>query len=246
MRGRLDEARKVYSTILPSASQEAPGFATFWWDWAELEWHSQRTEAAVQVILRSTDTKGSGTVAVLRCKRRLDELHLGGSPQEWKERQVWTKLRVLLELLTASIESAVSILDTEVGKLSEGSIAHESLAIASLLMLYVHGSVLRNPIPPTWLRDRVERAISQYPSNTIILGLLLEAEKGQAVWGKVRLVLGETSLAGIAREKDLPRRIAEIWAAGWEKGRWKAEEERVRSSLAAATQDERCVWNSSV
>ncbi|KAI0094968.1 NRDE-2, necessary for RNA interference-domain-containing protein [Irpex rosettiformis] len=239
MRGRLDEARKVYSTVLPPASLESPGFASLWWDWAELEWHCQSKEAAIQVILRSTDTTGGGTLAVLRCKRRIEELYQGGAPERWRERQAWIKLRVLLELLTSSIDSVIFILDAEIERLIEGTISHESLTMASLLLLYVHGSVLCNPIPPSLLRDRAERAISQYPSNTIILGLFLEAEKGQVVWGKVRLVLGETSVAGLPREKDLPRRIAEIWAAGWEKGRWKAEEERVRTGLAAATQDER-------
>jgi hypothetical protein len=193
----------------------------------------------VQVILRSTETKGSGTVTILRSKRHLDSLYQEEPPERWKHRQAWLKLRVLLETLTASAESAASIFDLELGSLKQGTIAHESLTVASLLMLYVHGCVLRNPLPPLLLRTRAERAISEYPSNTIVLGLFLEAEKGQSIWGRVRLVLGESTIGGIPQEKDLPRRVAEVWAAGWEKGRWKAEEERVRSTLSAAAQDER-------
>ncbi|KAI0694871.1 NRDE-2, necessary for RNA interference-domain-containing protein [Cytidiella melzeri] len=239
LRGRLDEARKLYSTVLSSAAPGAVDSGILWWDWAELEWQSHSPDPAVKIILRSTSTNGDGTVAVLRSKRRLDEFYQDGPPDRWKEQQAWLKLRALLELLTGSVEGALFILDMEIGRLNEGTIAHESLTVASLLMLYVHGSVLRNPVAPALLRDRAERAISQYPSNTIILALFLEAEKGQAVWGKVRLVLGETTVAGVMREKDLSRRVAEVWAAGWEKGRWKAEQERVRSSLSAAAQDER-------
>ncbi|KAI0348412.1 hypothetical protein BDW22DRAFT_1350623 [Trametopsis cervina] len=239
LRGRPDEARKVYSTVLPSAALETAGSAVLWWDWAELEWQSNSTEATILVILRSTATKGSGTVAILRSKRRLDELYQSCSLSQWKERQAWLRLRVLLEMLTASVESAVSILDVEISRLNDGTLVHETLTMTSLLMLYVHGSILRNPLPPALLRDRAERAIGQYPSNTVVLGLFLESEKGQAVWGKVRLMLGETTVAGVAREKDLPRRVAEVWAAGWERGRWKAEEERVRASLSSAARDER-------
>lgn len=239
LRGRPNDARKVYSTVLRNVPAETAGAGVLWWEWAELEWLSQSSDATTQVILSSTATQGTGTVALLRCKRRLDELRDTVPATRWKDRQAWLKLRVLLETLTTSISSGLSILDSQLASLEEGSLAHESLTVASLLFLYVQGSVLRNPIPPALLRERAEDAIATYPSNTLILGYFLEAEKGQAVWGKVRLILGENTAAGVARDKALPRRVAEIWAAGWEKGRWKAEEERTRSSLSAAAQNER-------
>ena len=92
-------------------------------------------------------------------------------------------------------------------------------------MLYVHGSILKNPLPPALLRERVEKAIEVYPSNTIILGLFLDAEKGQSVWGRARALFGEHPVNALLHPKDVARRVAEVWAAGWEKGAWKAEEE---------------------
>jgi len=98
---------------------------------------------------------------------------------------------------------------------------------------------LRNPTPPSLLRDRLEKSIDVYPSNTVILGMFLEAEKGQAVWGRVRGLLGETTTDGLRKDKDVLRRAAEVWMASWEKGRWEAEKERTRSGLAAAVENER-------
>lgn len=108
-------------------------------------------------------------------------------------------------------------------------------------MIYHHGVTLRNPTPPALLRERVEKAVDAYPSNTVILGMFLEAEKGRGVWGGVRALLGETTADGIGKDKDVPRRVAEVWVAGWEKGRWEAEKERTRSGLVAAVDNERYV-----
>ncbi|KAJ2971881.1 hypothetical protein NUW54_g12394 [Trametes sanguinea] len=52
-------------------------------------------------------------------------------------------------------------------------------------------------------------------------------------------MLGETKADGTGKEKGVARRVAEVWVAGWEKGRWEAEIERTRSGLAAAAEDER-------
>ena len=57
--------------------------------------------------------------------------------------------------------------------------------------------------------------------------MFLEAEKGQAIWGRVRAMLGETAADGSGKEKGVARRVAEVWVAGWEKGRWEAEAERM-------------------
>lgn len=80
-----------------------------------------------------------------------------------------------------------------------------------------------------------------YPSNTFILGIFLEAQKGQGIWGRVRAILGESATDTGMREKSLARRVAEVWMAGWEKGRWEAEQERTRGGLSAAVQSERWV-----
>ena len=110
-----------------------------------------------------------------------------------------------------------------------------------MAMLYNNATVLRNPTPPALFRERVENAIAVYPNNTAILGMFLEAEKGQGIWGRVRALLGETAADGTGKEKGVARRVAEVWVAGWEKGRWEAEVERIRNGLAAAVEHDRCV-----
>ncbi|OCH96207.1 DUF1740-domain-containing protein [Obba rivulosa] len=236
-RGRIKDARKVYQTVLTSRL-DRPGEGQMWWDWAELEWLAGASDATLEVTLRAAGAQGSGGTAILRAKRSLEEASLP-SGTDPKEREAWIKLRALLELLTASPGAAMVVFDDHLGAMKVGTPAHEGLTIASLALLYYHGTILRNPVPPALLRERAERAVEEYPSNTVILGMFLEAEKGQGIWGRVRAMLGENTTDGVAKEKDLPRRVLEVWVAGWEKSRWEAEQERTRSGLSAAAQADR-------
>lgn len=204
-----------------------------------MEWLARDNEAALQVVIRSAGSSGTSGVVLLRAKRRLEDASSEIPVARWKEREAWARLRALLELLTASPAAAQSVFDAQLDKLNAGTIPHESMMVASLCMLYVYGSVLRNPLPPALLRDRVEKALEIYPSNTILLALFLEAEKGQAVWGRLRSLLSDHSVDQMMRGKDVARRVAEVWATGWERGTWKAEEERIRTGLSSALQDER-------
>ncbi|KZT75158.1 hypothetical protein DAEQUDRAFT_720374 [Daedalea quercina L-15889] len=237
LRGRLDDARKVYQTILATSEPTSVAHRQLWWDWAEMEWLAGRPDSATEVILRSTGSQGTGGIAFLRAKRQFQEA-TSLSPIHWKDREYNVKLWALLELLTASPETALSTLDAHLSSMDPGTSPHESLAVTSLALLYVHGIVLRNPMPPALLRERAERVIELYPSNTIVLGVFLEAQKGQAIWGRVKTLFGDGTEAGM-RDKDLSRRVAEVWLASWEKNRWEAETERARSGLSAAVQSER-------
>lgn len=240
LRGRHGDARKVYQTVLTASSEHRPGEGALWWDWAQMEWLSRNDDAALAVILRSSGVAGTGGIAVLRAKRHFESLLMTELLRaHWKERAPWIKIAVLLELLTSTAQSAMTLLDFYLNALEDGSAAHESLTVASLALLYNHSIVLKNPSPPALLRERAERAIEEYPGNTAVLGVFLEAEKGQGIWGRVRATLGETAADGTGKEKDLARRVAEVWVAGWEKGRWEAEIERTRGGLSAAAEDER-------
>ncbi|OBZ78739.1 Protein NRDE2 [Grifola frondosa] len=239
LRDRVDSARKVYQTVLSSSSSSRPGESLLWWDWAEMEWLAERPDAALQVLTSCAGARGATGIAILRTKQHLDEAVRQASAAQWKEREAWIKLKALLELLTVSPSSALSVFDSYLRALEAGTPDHESLTVVSLTLLYIHGTVLRNPTPPALLRERVEKAVDVYPSNTVILGIFLEAEKGQGIWGRVRAMLGDTVIDGMGKEKDVARRVAELWVAGWEKGRWEAEQERTRSGLSAAVQDER-------
>lgn len=179
---------------------------------------------------------------VLRAKRNLEDI-VNASHERWKDREAWIKLRAAMELLTASsVASALAVFDAQLAEgIWRSGVQRESLMVASLLMLYHHSLVLRKPTPPAFLRDRLKVALGTYPSNTIILGMFIEAEKGYGVWGRVRSQMGPGMVEGGTKEKDVTRRIAEVWLAGWEKGRWECELERTRGGLSAATENERYV-----
>ena len=241
-RGRLDDARKVYQTVLASPpSVTCAGTSILWWDWAEMEWLSGASDAALRVILRAVNIEGSSGIMILRAKQSLEENYSASRGLGLKERERWLRLRGLLELLSSSAEAALVTLDDSLlnhDDFVEGSVAHESLLVASLLIIYHNGTTLRNPSPPSLLRDRLEAAVKIYPSNSIILAMFLETEKGQGVWGRVRGLLGESDKV----EKDVYRRVAEVWVgARWEKSRWETEREKIRSGLVAAVDNERFV-----
>jgi hypothetical protein len=207
-----------------------------------MEWLAGKPDAALRAVLQSVDVEDTTGIMILRAKRSLEDAYKRSEEMPWKEREAWIKLRGLLELLTSTPAATLLTFDDYLlgdGNFFEGTVAHESLTVGSLLMLYHHGVTLRNPTPPSLLRDRLEKSIEVYPSNTIILGMFLEAERGQGVWGRVRGLLGETAVDGLGKDKDVHRRVAEVWVAGWEKGRWEAEKERTRSGLEAATKHER-------
>ncbi|GJE85747.1 NRDE-2, necessary for RNA interference-domain-containing protein [Phanerochaete sordida] len=237
MRGKTDNARKIYRTVLEAARASTPLSGPLWWDWAEMEWLSGAPDSALQVILRATGTNGSGSVVILRAKRELDEICGTLGDERWKEREAWVNLRALLELLTSTMSGMLAVFDKAFSGLAPSSEAHESLTVALLSMLYIHGVVLRQPVTPATFRERAEGAFQQYPDNTIILGLFLEAEKGQSVWGRVRMMLGDKDVG--PGGKGLHRVLAEMWAVGWEKGSWRAEEERIRNRFSAAVQSVR-------
>ncbi|KAJ7125708.1 NRDE-2, necessary for RNA interference-domain-containing protein [Mycena crocata] len=237
LRGRLDDARKVYETVLLAAPSVAsrPGTGELWWDWAEMEWIAGKANSALEIVLRSVGVEGSGGVMLLRAKRALDD-NLNAIEQG-KSREPWVKLRALMELLTGGgPESMLEVFNVGLSPLNVGSTEHEGLMVAELLMLYRFGAILKNAMPPALLRDRVEKAVKLYPSNSVLLGLFLEGEKGQGVWGKVRAMLGD---GGGGTEKNVLRRVQEVWIAGWDKSRWEAEVERTRGGLAAAVECER-------
>ncbi|CCL98994.1 uncharacterized protein FIBRA_01002 [Fibroporia radiculosa] len=240
LRGRLDDARKIYQTVLSASSNSgSPEAMHMWWDWAEMEWLAGGSDVAIEVLVRSTAGQGTSGVAILRAKRYLQESLAITSQETWKTRELRLKIWALLELLTASPHSALSVFDTQISKLTPQTISHESMTAASVLFLYNHSAVLRNPMPPALFRERAERAVDLYPNNTVLLGLFLEAEKGRGIWGRVRAMLSENTGTPLLKEKDIMRRMAETWVTGWGIGGWEAEQERARSGLSAAVQSER-------
>ena len=231
----MDEARKIYQTILivSRLGITRPGEGQLWWNWAEMEWLEGGDEQTLKVILSSVGLEAPATgITILRTKRSLEAMMASTKlSSQWKEYEAWTKLRALLDLLTSQDPtSALVVFDQS---LEKGSCANESLITAALILLYFYSVVLKMPTPPSILRERAESAVELYPSNSIILGIFLEAEKGQGIWGRVKATLGSNP----GRTKDVARRAEEVWMAGWQQGRWQVE--RARNGLATAVEHER-------
>jgi len=200
-----------------------------------MEWLTDDSDAATRVVLRAADVEGLG-MAILRGRRALESTVQEIPETLWKVREAWIRLGVLLELLMG--HSLPSFLTAP---LEAGSAVQESMAVASLGMLYHHISTLKSPTRPAVLRERLEKAVELFPNNTILLGMFLDMQKGQGLWGRVR-ELGDVSSCDTVYEKGISRRVVEIWLGGWEKGRWLWEVERIRGSLTAAIASERCVF----
>ncbi|KAH8102508.1 NRDE-2, necessary for RNA interference-domain-containing protein [Cristinia sonorae] len=240
MRHKPSGARKVYQTLLSSPRPAQASHTVLWWDWAEMEWIAGDANTALSIIRRSACSEGSGGIAILRTKRVLDEVVANTPDSRWTEREAWVKLRALLELLTSTPDAALAYLDTQLRTEKNGSLRHERLTVIALMLIYTHSNVLKQPTPPALLRERTHKAIKDYPNNTIILGFFLEGERGQGVWGRVRTMLGGgTEGDSVRKNKDVARRVADVWVARWERSRWEAEQERTRSGLSAAVEDER-------
>ncbi|KAG6381068.1 NRDE-2, necessary for RNA interference-domain-containing protein [Boletus reticuloceps] len=239
LRGRIEDARKVYQTVLISTrhSPTQAFIGQMWWDWAELEWMSGDQDVALRVVMRSGNVDGTGGMMILRAKRNLEDI-INAAQGLWKDREGWMKLRALIDLLTgSSLPGMLAMFDSQ--STGVGKAVGESFMVASLVMLYNHAIIRRTPTPPAILRERLQAAIGKYPNNMIVLGMFLEAEKGYGVWGRVRGQLGEGVADGGAKEKGVSRRAAEVWVAGWERGRWEVEAERTRNGLVGAVESDR-------
>lgn len=237
---KYDKARKVYRVGLSSLSQtQDPSVVYLWWGLTEMEWLLSNTDAALESILNAAGlgNERSG-ISVLKAKRRLDELCRLESVPEWRFRVCWIKLRFLLELLTGPVEDMAKLAETLQDKERLGSTEHETLVVASRILVYQHTTMLRNQAPPSTLRNLVTKALEIYPDNSILFGLFLETEKGESVWGRVRSIINDTSRT-VTQGKSVSRRIMELWTAKWEQGRWFAEIERARSGLEAAVISDR-------
>ncbi|KAF8647946.1 hypothetical protein AX16_006478 [Volvariella volvacea WC 439] len=235
MRGRIEDARKVYQTVLVHSNVNAAQYrGQMWWDWAEMEWLAGGDADALAIVLKSVGMSGKGGPVILRATRLLEEAVENTGEEHWKEREAWVKLRALLEVVgSSSVSRCLSVMERY--RATGSKAARESMTVASLMMIHRYATVRNHPLRREILRSNAEQALEEFPSNSAMLGLFLEGEKGLGIWGRVRSELGDSK----GRIKDTARRVQEVWIAGWERSRWSAEVERTRNGLAAATASER-------
>ncbi|KDQ12936.1 hypothetical protein BOTBODRAFT_161151 [Botryobasidium botryosum FD-172 SS1] len=259
IRGKPNEARKVYQTCLGSlrAGDTGRGVEELWFDWAELEWLEGRPTEAKAILFKmcGEENAGSSSVGVLRVRNAFGH-------------RIKQKLGLLGDDTGCDLNAAACLVSalTLFELLNSGEVQHAldacepylSMAMSSLppavwdrhhyfleavflrvaFILHHHGHTLRNAHPPALLRGHMERAIHLYPGNTLLLGLWLECERGEAVWGRVRRTVGEVILGQADSKRTaavgVSRWLWGVWVETWEKGAWQAE--RVRSVLRKAVQ----------
>ena len=227
-----------------------------WWSWAEMEWihgaYSLSTRvlcAAVDVTVSqdATDTR----IALLRSRRAYDNvLRAGGVAIGVKASLL--QCFALLELIhshdsaraLASFADYKDILGTGSPDSREICVISERLAVASALLIYHHTHTLKNICRPVVLRKHVCSLIPDFPGNSLLLGVWLESERGEAVWGRVRKGVAEVVLQGggstagsRSSRVSVARWAWAVWVETWERGAWNAD--RARSILRQALEDSR-------
>ena len=246
-RDKPEEARKIYRVNLAQAglNQRRPGELELWWDWAELEWPRGTTDDALQVLVIAIGVFSTGPTDILRAKRAYDAALVEAAPSDPMANISLVKLRALLELLVSdSLPAALAIYDQHVHATHflPHTAEHEALVLAATISAFHHTRTLQRPCPPSVLRNQATAAIKLYPGNTVLLGLFLESERGEKIWGRVRtavsdIVLHEDLKDDMKTEVSLTRVLWAVWVESWEHGHY--EQERVRTVLTKAVNDHR-------
>jgi hypothetical protein len=229
-----------------------------------MEWLAGEDGCARAVVLRAAgvDPAAGGAMGVLRAKRELEHrMRVLGCLGGWKEQESWACLRALLEVLaggTGAVEEAMAVLEGYVLERGLESVPRESTWTRMLLMGWKHANMLGRQSKRGIIREKVVEVVKGVENasgtDTVILGVFLEGEKGESVWGRVRALVGEgggtageeRGLTFGRRDKGVARRVWEVWLATWERGRWEAEVERVRNSMGIAVGEERYVLTTTV
>lgn len=262
IRGKGDEARRIYDAALSTSSAGSPkrGEAALWWAWAEMEWLTGDDNRARAVILRALGWESAaGPMAILRAKRGLEErMRSQYSALEWKERESWVCLRALLEVVssggTRTVEAGMEVFKGYVSELNLEGVPRESAWTRMALLGWKHGTMLGRRMKRAAVRNTVAQMVIELERvgggvNTAILGVFLEGEKGESVWGRVKALVGEGAMTrdikGLtfkSSEKGVARRVWEVWLASWESGKWEGEKERIRNSLGIGIEEDGYVF----
>ncbi|KAJ1311121.1 hypothetical protein OPQ81_009622 [Rhizoctonia solani] len=246
-RNKPEEASKIYRVNLAQASikERRPGELELWWDWSEMEWLRGNVDDALQIIVMAVEVSSTGPTDILRAKRAYDASLKDGVPGDLMTRVALVKLRALLELLTTdSLASALAIYNyhLQTPHFLHHTAEHEALVLSAVLCAFHYTRTLGRSCPPSVLRDQATAAIKLYPGNTTLLGLFLESERGEKIWGRVRaavsdIILQEDLKDDMKAEVSLARVLWAVWVESWEHGSY--EQERVRNVLSKAVNDHR-------
>ncbi|KAF8327904.1 NRDE-2, necessary for RNA interference-domain-containing protein [Cantharellus anzutake] len=255
IRGKFDLARKVYQTHLETNETPQPianwintsdsrAKIGMWYAWAEMEWLDGQDSAVTRLLCRACgvsvpETDPDMRIPILRARQAY--AHVLSSSSVLGETLVpLLNSYALFELLQKrDVPHVIQVYTPYLSDSpNDGGLSkriREALVYGSARIIHHYTITLRNICPPIHLRKYIAQSVRQYPSNTLLLGVWLESERGEAVWGRVRGGISEAILDGAGDTKGglkivgVPRWLWSIWVEKWERGAWDVH--RVRSML---------------
>lgn len=232
-----------------------------WLSWAEMEWLNQDPAAAVRVLCAAVDLSPSQDASDARFNllraRGAYNLVLRSGAVDGHTKAALLQCMALLELIytndvprTLKVFSDNSTLAAEINNSAESQALEERLAVGSALLIYRHTQILRNANRPVDFRNHISHLMTKFSGNTLLLGVWLESERGEALWGRVRNGVADVVLGGVGSISSGPTRLPvtvvsvvrwtwAVWVETWERGAWDAG--RARRAIRRALEDPRCV-----
>ena len=263
LRAKPDLARKVYQTCLASpqdavrpiidwlSTTDSHDKMKMWYSWAETEWLDGKDSVATRVLCSACGVPvhqldSDMRIPILRARQAYTRA-LSSSSILGEVLVPLLNAYALLELLQTG--DVPHILQLYAQQISDSSFLHDSGRLRSRLreaivyssanLVYHYTITLKNNCPPIHLRKYVTELMGEYPSNTLLLGVWLESERGEALWGRVRngisdVILGGGEASGTMKTIGVPRWLWSLWVEKWERGAWDVN--RVRSMLRKAVE----------
>jgi hypothetical protein len=274
IRGKIMDANKIYNMALTlngdGADQSSKLVLTA--DAVEYFWLQDNRAQAEKILADACEIKGSFQGASLLRARKALEAHLSAQSQYSPSWEATIRLRFFLEFSASTLGAAIFSVISSLANISLNPSpspsqsqspassdstqnhvhTHESLTTWLCSIIFQLSQLPGIIVPQAIIAEQISSALKYHPDNTILLGLFLESERGQGIWGRVRSLLdnsddflvsrsssGSLSTQTLSGSKSLSRIAWELWAEGWSYGPW--EKERVRAKLELATRNSRYV-----
>jgi hypothetical protein len=172
-----------------------------------------RAQKAYEAALKSIELNAQSKVELISCFALMELIHTNDVPRTLEVfEQCVTLISPPAQTSTPSHSYPLIVLE-------------ERLAVNSALLIHHYANTLRNSCRPVLIRQHISNLIRRFPANTILLGVWLESERGEAIWGRVRAGISDIVLGG---SDDGSGRIPVsswswvVWVEKWERGAWDA------------------------
>ncbi|KAG8824661.1 hypothetical protein FRC18_010478 [Serendipita sp. 400] len=221
------KASKMYQIALGTETQ-MQDIDLLYADAIEYFWFQEDENQARLLLKRALeiDESSSAALYLLRGRKKIEDLL--SVIQDTAKKEIILRLQFFFELSICPIHEAIDAFKRSFNE-REFTTRSQELLLSWLCITLHNLAQLRGTIvPPALVERNVAEALKSYPDNTILLGLFLEYERGQGIWGRVRNLLDDAG----SSDKSLNRLAWEIWAEGQSYGPW--EPDRIRNKLESA------------